>query len=122
MKPNEKRVKRKHKKRPPRIFIDNKGRYINLRGKKIYLQSGLTNNQLVRVIVNNFQKQNQKKKKKRKGLKEGTASAKSNRETSLDKIATYLTLNRGDIERRKIADIEKELVKQDLKLKLVKLI
>ena len=60
----KKAKKGKRIKRPPRIFVDNKGRYLKFKGKRVYLESGLTNNQLVRVIINNFQKTQRKKKKR----------------------------------------------------------
>jgi len=49
-------------KRPPRLYTDKRGRYIRFKGEKIYITSPLTNKQLVRVVINNFEKGKKKKK------------------------------------------------------------
>ncbi len=47
----------KDKKRPPRLYVGKNGkRYIKLKGKKVYIKSKFDNKNLVRVIINNFQK------------------------------------------------------------------
>ena len=45
-------------KRPPRVFVDKKDRYIKSNGKKIYLKSNISNKQLVNIIIHNFEKRN----------------------------------------------------------------
>ena len=59
------KIKKKRKSRPPRLYTDKKGRYIKVKGQKTYIHSPLTSNQLVRVIINNFEKKFKKKKKKK---------------------------------------------------------
>jgi len=68
-------VKRKIKNRPPRLYIDDKGRYIKIGKKKVYIKSNLTNNQLVKIVINNFLKKHKKGKrnKKSKRNKDGTS-------------------------------------------------
>src|SRR4051812_29568 len=106
----KKAKKAKRIKRPPRIFVDNKGRYIKFKGKRVYLESGLTNNQLVRVIINNFQKSRNKQKKRQK--RNAPPSAQGMSDPTLEKIAKYLPYNRADVDRGKISEIEKDLVRQ----------
>ncbi len=55
-------VKRNKKPRPPRLYTDDKGRYIKLNGKKVYIKSTMSNKQLVKVVVNNFQKRKRRQK------------------------------------------------------------
>lgn len=57
-------VKQFRKPRPPRLYTDQKGRYIKLHGKKIYVKSTMNNKQLVKVIVNNFQKKKRRNRRK----------------------------------------------------------
>src|SRR5574338_194076 len=62
-------VKRIKKPRPPRLYIDEKGRYIKLNGKKVYIKSTMSNKQLVKVVVNNFQKRRRYNKRQKKAIK-----------------------------------------------------
>jgi|GEM_PF-3773356 len=59
-------VKNQNKSRPPRVYIDKNGRYIKIGKKKVYIKSGLTNNQIVRIVINNFKKTHKSKNKKRR--------------------------------------------------------
>jgi hypothetical protein len=66
----KRKINRKTKGRPPRIYIDRKkGRYVVVNGKRVYVKSGITNQQLVRVVINNFEKKKKRRyrKKKNKG-------------------------------------------------------
>jgi hypothetical protein len=57
--------KNKGKPRPPRVYVGNDGkRYIKVNGKKVYIQSNISNEQLVKIIINNFQKKNYKENTK----------------------------------------------------------
>ena len=102
------------KKRPPRIFIDQKGRYVKLNGKKVYIKSNISNKQLVRVI-NNFEKRKRRmrRNKKQKTLteqeqKEHEELEKLNKETGksfsqedLAKLLFYIQTNRREDEARR---------------------
>src|SRR4051794_18325179 len=59
----------KDKVRPPRVYMGKNGkRYIKVNGKKIYIQSNISNKQLVRIVINNFQKKQKRKRKNRKPM------------------------------------------------------
>ena len=60
------------KNRPPRLYRDKKGRYIKLYGKKIYVNSPFGNQQLVKVIINNFEKKYKKGRKMNPGKRRKT--------------------------------------------------
>src|SRR5690349_14016093 len=60
----KRKLKRKIKARPPRLFSDRKGRYIRVNGQKTYIRSPISNQQLVNVIVGSFEKRKKKRKKK----------------------------------------------------------
>ena len=60
----------KQKPRPPRVYVDEKGRYIKLKGKRVYIKSSLSNKQLINVVVNNFQKKKRSRSKKKVQKKE----------------------------------------------------
>jgi len=84
-----------NKSRPPRVYQDSNGRrYIKAKNKKIYLNSNMTNKQLVKVIINNFKKVTRRRKK----IREPNDTKKPNNETSndLNKIAYFLQLNKHD--------------------------
>ena len=84
------KIKKKRKSRPPRLYTDEKGRYIKVKGQKTYIHSPLTSNQLVRVIINNFEKKFKKKKKKKK-----TKGSLSKGSKSKDHLAELiLSMNR----------------------------
>ena len=60
-------MKHKGKPRPPRVYIDKDGkRYLKVNGKKKYIKSKFSNEELVRIVINNFQKQQKRRRKLRK--------------------------------------------------------
>ena len=65
---NKRRVKRKRN-RPPRLFKKGKKRYIKQKVKKrqrrVQIKSNLSNKQLLKVIINNFEKKRARKKGKK---------------------------------------------------------
>ena len=105
----------KSKVRPPRLYSDEKGRFIRLNGKKIYIKSMISNKQLVKVIVNNFQhKRKRKNKKKRKKgdlspIEQSTGLlSTATTDPDLAKLMFYLTLNKKDDESRKALKLEED--------------
>ncbi len=97
----EKKAK-KRKSRPPRVFYDNKKNkpYVILSGKRVYLKGdGISNEQLVRVVVNNFERKTKKsrKKKRRRVTKTGennslTGSISSSSNPKVDSVKDLYTL------------------------------
>jgi len=60
----KKKRKRQRKERPPRVFLNEKGRpYVLIGKKRVYLKirDGISNKQLVNVVINNFRKRKKKK-------------------------------------------------------------
>lgn len=76
------------KNRPPRIYVNAKGKYVRVNNKRVYIKSGISNKQLVNVFVNSVQKRKRKKKKK-SGINLGSALTKDN---DLTKLVLLLTL------------------------------
>jgi len=103
-------VKKYKKIRPPRLYSDEKGRYIKIKNKKVYIKSQINNKQLVNVIVNNF-KRHKRKQKDKKPVKKGLLSpleqaalsgySQKQSDPDLAKLMFYLTLNKKEDENRK---------------------
>jgi hypothetical protein len=70
------------KNRPPRIYVNNKGKYVRVNNKRVYIKTGISNKQLVNVFVNSIQKRKRKKKKK-SGINMGSALTKQDDLTRL---------------------------------------
>jgi len=68
----QKNKKSRRKGRPPRLYFDEKGRYIILNRKKIYIDSPMTNEELLRFLIMYFETK-KKGKKRRKKTKKGVA-------------------------------------------------
>ncbi len=62
-----KTTKRKVIKRPPKIYMDSRGRYIRLGGKKVRISDGISNKQIVNIVLNDLSI-NRKRKKRRKKI------------------------------------------------------
>ncbi len=96
-------VKRNKKPRPPRLYTDDKGRYIKLNGKKVYIKSTMSNKQLVKVVVNNFQKRKRRQKYKKKQIKkevEDLEKINKSQANDLSKVMFFLAANQKDKEER----------------------
>ena len=120
-------MKHKGKPRPPRIYIDQDGkRYIKLNGKKVHIQSNISNEQLVRIVINNFQKKQKRRRKLRKKFsdksKEFEDLEKSNKNQSsssnldLAKLLFFISSNKKDKEEqeKKQGEIEDRRRQQQL--------
>jgi len=128
-------VKKYKKIRPPRLYSDEKGRYIKIKNKKVYIKSQINNKQLVNVIVNNF-KRHKRKQKDKKPVKKGLLSpleqaalsgySQKQSDPDLAKLMFYLTLNKKEDENRKAllspklddenGDLHKRITQQERQL------
>jgi len=88
------------KTRPPRLYRDARGRYIKLNGKRIYIKSMMNNKQLVKVVINNFQKRKRKNRKKMSGQKTADLEKLNNPPNNdLAKLMFHVSMNQKDRER-----------------------
>ena len=103
----------KQKPRPPRVYVDEKGRYIKLKGKRVYIKSSLSNKQLINVVVNNFQKKKRSRSKKKVQKKEIEDLEKLNKAQANDlaKVMFFIAANDKDK-----ADRDRKLMEQQARL------
>jgi hypothetical protein len=96
----------KHKKqhnRPPRIFYDEKGRYLKLNGKKVYIKSNISNQQLVNIVIHNFQ--TKKSKRRKRGKERGPTNQKMNEFEDLEKLNKDKAGSSGTIQSNNLAKL-----------------
>lgn len=78
----KKKVLKKKKviKRPPKVFTDSKGKFVKVGGKKVRISANLTNQQIVKVIINELRQKRVIRKKKPRKNAEGKSRASQKRQ------------------------------------------
>jgi len=103
-------VHKKKKNRQPRIFLTRSGRkYIKIGKKRLYLRTepGISQKQLVRVIINNFEKRRKQKKRQKKQSRSELINGVGNKIDYLNFIQKAI-LNENDDLKKEIKEKEEE--------------
>ena len=109
-------VNKKKKNRPPRILLTKTGRkYIKIGKRRLYLriEPGISQKQLVRVVINNFEKRRKKKKRQKKEKDELTPRSEliddvGNKVDYLNFLKKSILNENDDLKRDKKLKEEKE--------------
>jgi hypothetical protein len=99
-------------KRPPRLFINKKGhRYVKLKGKRMKIDSKLSNKNLVKVVINNMSQEKKIKRRIRKPLLKANHSLRPPEATS-SSMNNLIVKNLND-ELQKLKNEKKNLIENN---------